>query len=111
MSDDAPYLTSQFKGRIEFTDVSTPLSIEHYLASPRGAAVGLDPAPERYGGDWTVMEPLDAVTKIPGLYLTGQDTLICGVVMAQVAGLATALRVCGFKSSVKFFSRHFFHGD
>ena len=92
-------------------DISTPLSIEHYLAAPRGAAVGLEPSPLRYGGDWSIMGHLDTVTPISGLYLSGQDTLICGVVMAQVAGLASALRLAGFVGSVKFFRRNIFHSS
>lgn len=94
-----------------FTDVSTPLSIEYYLAAPGGAAVGLDPVPERFGGDWAVMQPLDAITPIPGLAATGQDTLLCGVVMAQVAGMATAARLLGAAGFLRFVCLNLFHKD
>ena len=98
----------QLKDSIDFTDVSTPLSIEHYLASPRGAAVGLDPSPLRFGGNMSILKHFDTVTSVPNLYLTGQDSLLCGVVMAQIAGLATALRVGGLLSSVRFVLQNLF---
>ena len=99
----------QLKDKMDFIDVSTPLSIEHYLASPDGAAVGLEPSPLRYNGDWSIMKHLDSITPIPGLYLSGQDTLICGVVMAQAAGLATAMRLVGFINSIKIILQCIFH--
>jgi all-trans-retinol 13,14-reductase len=36
------------EGRVEFCDISTPLSVEHYLPSSSGSAVGLDVTPERF---------------------------------------------------------------
>ena len=101
----------QVKGAIDFVDVSTPLSIAHYLASPGGAAVGLDPAPERYGGDWKIMSQLDSISPVRGLALTGQDTLICGVIMAQVSGLATAIRLLGPIAGAKFVARTLLHAE
>ena len=38
----------QLKDQVDLTDVSTPLTIEHYLNEPRGGAVGLDTCPERF---------------------------------------------------------------
>jgi hypothetical protein len=48
-----------------------------------GAAVGIDVTPERFV-DPVLREQLDVVTKIPGLYMTGQDTVLCGVTLCQV---------------------------
>ena len=36
------------QGKIEFTDISTPLTIEHYLPSSSGGAIGLDVTPARF---------------------------------------------------------------
>lgn len=87
----------QLKGRIEMFDLATPLTIEHYLPTGSGSAIGLDTA----AGDacrftsFRVMRLLDMRTRVPGLWMTGQDTLMCGVPLAQAAGLLTALRVAG----------------
>ncbi len=88
------------KDKIDVFDVSTPLSIEHYLKSPQGGAVGLDVIPERFINP-EVRELLDPVTKIPGLYLTGQDTILCGVTLCQLAGVITAFRITGFFAATK----------
>ena len=56
-----------------------------------------------------MMAPLDSqvsITPIRRLALAVQDTLICGVVMAQVAGLATALRIAGVAASLRLFARN-----
>lgn len=48
-----------------------------------GAAVGIDVTPERFT-DPTVLRQLDVVTPINNLYMTGQDTVLCGVTLCQV---------------------------
>jgi len=94
----------QFEGRIKLVDVSTPVSIQHWLNSVEGCATGLDCVPERFSP--TAQRLLQMKTWIPGLWITGQDTFICGVPMAQIAGLLTALRIAGAAASLKFFARH-----
>lgn len=81
-------------GKIEFVDVSTPLTIEHFLPSGRGSAIGLDVTPERFV-DADVIRRLDMRSTIGGLWLTGQDVLMCGQPLAQLSGIITALRVAG----------------
>jgi phytoene dehydrogenase-like protein len=93
----------QLEGRIELVDVSTPLSIEHYLATVEGSAVGLDQTPERFA-DWEVVRRLDARTPIQGLWLTGQDVVTCGQPIVQAAGLITALRILGFWRGARWLS-------
>ena len=85
--------------KISVCDVSTPLTIERYLKSINGAAVGLDVTPKRFN-DPIIREELDPVTKIGGLYLTGQDTMLCGVTLCQLAGVVTAFRILGLKSAL-----------
>jgi len=94
----------QFAGRIDLVDVSTPLSIEHYLSTSEGTAVGLDHTPERFT-NCDLMAHLNMKTPIPGLWLTGQDTLTCGQPTVQAAGLITALRMLGFWGSVRFLAK------
>lgn len=45
--------------------------------------MGIDVTPQRFV-DPDVRDRLDCVTDIPGLYLTGQDTVLCGVTLCQV---------------------------
>jgi phytoene dehydrogenase-like protein len=59
----------QLEGHIELVDVSTPLSIAHYLGTDEGGAVGLDQTPARFT-DWDLVQHLDARTPIPGLWQT-----------------------------------------
>jgi all-trans-retinol 13,14-reductase len=37
-------------------------------------------------------------TRIPGLWLTGQDTLTCGVTGAMMAGMLTATAMVGMRN-------------
>ena len=68
------------------------------------AAVGLDQTPQRFT-DWEVVRRLDARSEIPGLWLTGQDTVTCGQPIVQGAGLITALRMLGFTKAMRFLAK------
>ena len=80
----------QLEGRVDYHEVSTPLSTEWFSAWRRGELYGLDHTPERLQQDW-----LGPRTRIAGLWLTGQDTLTCGVTGAMMAGLLTATAMAG----------------
>jgi all-trans-retinol 13,14-reductase len=80
----------QLEGRVDYYEVSTPLSTEWFSGYRRGELYGLDHTPERLQQDW-----LGPRTRIPGLWLTGQDTLTCGVTGAMMAGLLTATAMAG----------------
>ncbi len=67
-------------------DVSSPLTIEHYLRATLGGAVGLDVCPERFCNA-ELRNSLDPISKIPGLALTGQDIALCGVTLCQVINI------------------------
>jgi hypothetical protein len=57
-----------------------------------GAAVGIDVTPKRFT-DQTVLRQLDVVTPIPNLFMTGQDTVLCGVTLCQVTDYCARTRV------------------
>ncbi len=78
------------RAHLDYYELSTPLSTAWFCRYPTGEIYGLDHDPNRFQQDW-----LRPKTRIPGLYLTGQDVLTCGVVGALVAGLATTLAVTG----------------
>jgi phytoene dehydrogenase-like protein len=79
-----------FKGLIDRVEVSTPLSVEHFTASPFGAIYGLPGTPARF------RETLVGTrTPIGNLYLTGADGFVFGILGALLSGVATAGAVTG----------------
>jgi all-trans-retinol 13,14-reductase len=81
------------RGRIAYYEVSTPLSTTEFAGYARGEVYGLEHSPARFDQQW-----LRARTPVPGLYLTGQDILFCGVVSALMSGVITAGTVLGPRS-------------
>ncbi|MBE7437073.1 MAG: NAD(P)/FAD-dependent oxidoreductase [Spirochaetales bacterium] len=89
-----------FKALVEYAEVSTPLTNEHFTAHPHGAIYGLACVPERYDREKSPW--FDVQTPVPGLYLTGADAGGSpGIAGAMVGGLATALRISGSRELLK----------
>jgi all-trans-retinol 13,14-reductase len=82
----------QLKGKVDYVETSTPLSTAWFCRYSRGELYGLDHTPERFDQSW-----LRPKTRVPGLYLTGQDILTCGVVGAMIGGFMTSLSILGYK--------------
>jgi all-trans-retinol 13,14-reductase len=82
----------QLRGRIDYWEVSTPLSMQWFCGWERGELYGLDHDPARFRQDW-----LRPRTRLPGLYLTGQDAMSCGVCGAMMGGLAAAASIAGLR--------------
>jgi all-trans-retinol 13,14-reductase len=77
------------RGKVDVAELSTPLTTQHFSAYATGELYGLDHSPARY------RLPLRARTEIPGLFLTGQDLVSCGVSAAMFSGLLTATAIAG----------------
>ncbi len=75
----------QLRGKVAFHEISTPLTTEHFSGYARGELYGIDHSPARFRADF-----LKPATPIPGLYLTGQDIVTCGVAGALFGGVLTA---------------------
>ncbi len=75
----------QLRGKVAFHEISTPLTTEHFAGYARGELYGIDHSPARFRQDF-----LKPTTPIPGLYLTGQDIVTCGVAGALFGGVLTA---------------------
>ncbi|RRD45030.1 FAD-dependent oxidoreductase [Buchananella hordeovulneris] len=75
---------------IDYVDVSTPLTFEHYTAQPGGACYGLPGTPQRVAAG-----PIGPRTPVPGLFLTGQDVVASGIAGALMGGVAAASQVLG----------------
>ena len=82
----------QLKGKIDYCELSTPLSTDFFCAYKKGELYGLQHDPNRFEQDW-----LRPKTKIKGLYLTGQDIMSCGVAGAMMGGFTTSLSILGLK--------------
>ena len=80
----------QLEGKVDYYELSTPLSTEWFSAYRHGELYGLDHTPERLQQDW-----LRPQTRIEGLWLTGQDILTCGVTGAMMSGLLTTTAMIG----------------
>ena len=82
--------TPGFGALVEYCELSTPLTVEHFTSRPAGGFYGLPMRPARYRSS-----PLGALTPIPGLYLTGSDVATLGIVGAMMGGVAAASRILG----------------
>ena len=80
----------QLRGKVAFFEISTPLTTAHFAGYRRGELYGIDHTPQRFDQDF-----LQPATPIPGLYLTGQDIVSCGVAGAMFGGVLTATTVLG----------------
>lgn len=78
------------KGRIEYVELSTPLSTKHFAGFARGEVYGLAHTPERFRA-----RNLGVRTGLRGLYLTGADACLAGVTGAMMGGVLTASAVLG----------------
>lgn len=78
------------KDKIQYVELSSPLSTAHFTGHRKGEMYGLDHSPQRFQQRW-----LRTDTPVKNLYLTGQDIVSCGVSGGLCAGVLTAIRVLG----------------
>lgn len=90
----------QTRGKVDYYEVSTPLSTAWFCEWQRGELYGMEHDAARFREDW-----LQPRTTIPGLWLTGQDALACGVAGAMMAGVLTATGVAGMRRAVPVLKR------
>ena len=92
----------QVRGRVAYWEVSTPLSMQWFCGWQRGELYGLDHDPQRLRQRW-----LRPRTRVPGLWLTGQDVMSCGVSGAMMGGVAAATAVAGLRRMTPVMKRVF----
>jgi all-trans-retinol 13,14-reductase len=80
----------EVKGKIDYYELSTPLSTEYFNNYQRGELYGIDHNPERFSEKW--MKPK---SPIDNLFITGQDILFAGVASALTSGAMTATEMLG----------------
>ena len=74
-----------FRELVDYSELSTPLSVEHFTAHPGGAIYGLPGTPERFRQDW-----LGVRTPLKNVFMAGADVYLHGVLGAAMGGVAAA---------------------
>ncbi len=85
----------QLKGKVDYYELSTPVTTRHFMNYQQGELYGIDHDPNRY-----LQRFLQPRTPIKNLFLTGQDIVTAGVAGALYAGYLTASVMTG-KNLVK----------
>jgi phytoene dehydrogenase-like protein len=79
-----------FGDLVEYSELATPLTFEHFTGARSGTIYGYPATPERYGKPW-----LGPRTPIQNLYLTGSDAALLGIMGALMGAVVTASCVMG----------------
>ncbi|WP_372364433.1 phytoene desaturase family protein [Candidatus Uabimicrobium sp. HlEnr_7] len=90
------------KTSISYSELSTPLTTNHFMGTSHGSIYGLAPTPERYHSKW--VRPR---TPINGLFLSGSDMASPGVIGAMMGGVLSGVACCPV-SGTMFLLKHMF---
>ena len=80
----------QVKGKVDYYELSSPLTTQHFVNYEKGEIYGLDHTPDRFRQKF-----LKPRTPIKNFYLTGQDIVTAGVGGALFSGVLTASAMTG----------------
>ena len=75
----------QLKGKVDYYELSSPLSTKHFVNYGQGEIYGLEHSPERFASS-----AIHVKTPIKKLYLTGQDVVSCGIAGALISAVVTS---------------------
>lgn len=84
------HVEPQVKGKIDFYELSSPLTTKHFVNYGKGEIYGLDHTPERFR-----LRFLKPQTPVKNLYLTGQDVVTAGIGGALFGGILTVSAMYG----------------
>jgi all-trans-retinol 13,14-reductase len=79
-----------FRSIVDFYELSTPLSTEHFTMHPKGEIYGRLTTPDRMLKKWNQVK-----TPIKNLYITGTDAAVLGVAGAFTGGIFTTIQLLG----------------
>ena len=82
------------EGKVQFVDMSTPLTNMHYLASPDGCSYGFQGSAKRFNCD-----ALKPRSPIPGLWMSGQDVTSFGIAGAIMGGVLCCHDILGYDAA------------
>ncbi len=85
-----------FRSLVDFYELSTPLTNEHFTGHHEGNIYGLVCTPERFKQEW-----LGVRTPVENLYLTGADACSPGIAGAFMGGVASSAVVLGFSGTLR----------
>ncbi|KAJ8024521.1 All-trans-retinol 13,14-reductase [Holothuria leucospilota] len=81
-------LYPQLEDKVEYFEAGSPVTNKYYLAAQKGEMYGLDHNKERFSAKAALA--LHPSSRVPNLYLTGQDVMTCGFSGGLYGGLFTA---------------------
>lgn len=73
-----------FKDIIDYKEIASPLSIEHFINKQYGAYNGIPGIPEKFTQNW-----INIKSPVKNLYNTGSDINTLGIIGAMMGGVAT----------------------
>ncbi|MCC6525501.1 MAG: NAD(P)/FAD-dependent oxidoreductase, partial [Polyangiaceae bacterium] len=76
----------ELRDMLDFVELSTPLSTDHFCRPLAGSIYGLEPTPERFQCRW-----LRPRSPIPSLFFAGSEVATVGVVGAMMGGVLAAV--------------------
>lgn len=76
------------EGKIDYYELSTPLSTKHFVNYNHGEIYGLDHSPSRFESN-----AIHVKSSIKNLYLTGQDIVSCGIAGALLSAVVTSTSI------------------
>ena len=85
---------------VDYVELSTPLSTEHFVRPAKGSIYGLEPTPRRFANKW-----LRPRSPVPGLYFAGADMTSVGVIGAMMGGVLGAAAVAPLEVG-RFLAKH-----
>ncbi|PJZ70808.1 phytoene dehydrogenase [Leptospira perolatii] len=92
-----------FKKIVEYTELSTPITTEHFTLHQNGTIYGLPCVPDRFReskAPW-----FSPTTPIENLYLTGADAASPGVSGAMMGGVSAFARISGGITLLQLFKK------
>ncbi len=84
-----------FKELVDFIELSTPLTTEHFTMHKKGYIYGMHTTPDRLLKPWNHVR-----TPVKNLYLTGTDAAVLGVAGAFTGGVFTSIDIMGGSKSL-----------
>jgi all-trans-retinol 13,14-reductase len=78
----------QLRPLVDYVELSTPASTDHFVRPLHGSIYGLEPTPERFENPW-----LRPRSPIPGLFFSGSDMASVGVIGAMMGGVLCATAI------------------
>lgn len=78
----------QLEGKVDYYELSTPLSTKQFVNYDRGEIYGIEHSPNRFGSN-----AIHTKSSAKNLYLTGQDIVSCGIAGALISAVITGTSI------------------